>query len=399
MRRPALRFGVGAPCASSTGVGAPCANQAPRQHERPADSPRGHSTGDRTSFGCPQSRRLLVTPQSRGVTVGDVPKRSGAEAQVTELIARRDGVCRRTDLEQLGLPSSTVSFRARPNGPWQRLFPGVVLTNSGVPTHRQFLLAALAYAGGGAVLSGHTALALYGVRSASSAEPLHVLIPHRRRRRSVRGLVIERTKRLPHHRSRDGLPCAPIERAVIDAVRKMTGRNEIRGVIAEVVQRGLATLPQLADELRATQQRGTALPRVVLREVTEGVRSAAEGRARDQISAAKLPKPLWNCDVYDANGEWLARPDAIWPDLGVVLEIDSLEWHLSPGSYRRTQARQRRLARVGLIVLPVTPAAVRDDPRAFIEELKIALEEGQRRRPPAVTVRSPSGTGAARNGL
>jgi hypothetical protein len=58
----------------------------------------------------------------------------------------------------------------------------------------------------------------------------------------------------------------------------------------------------------------------------------------------------------------------------VFLEIDSLEWHLSPGSYWRTQARQLRLARVGLIVLPVTPAAVRDDPRAFIEGLKIALE-------------------------
>jgi hypothetical protein len=336
-----------------------------------------------------------VTPQSRGVTVGDVPKRNGAEAQVTELIARRDGVCRRTDLEQLGFPSSTVSFRTRPNGPWQRLFPGVVLTNSGVPTHRQLLLAALAYAEGGAVLSGHTALALYGVRSARSAEPVHVLIPHRRRRHSVRGLVIERTKRLPQHRSRDGLPCAPIERAVIDAVRKMTGRNEIRGVIAEVVQRGLATLPQLADELRATQQRGTALPRLVLREVTDGVRSAAEAQARDVIAAANLPRPLWNRDVHDSCGTWLGRPDAIWPDQGVVLEIDSLEWHLSPGSYRRTQARQRRLARAGLIVFPVTPAAVRDNPRAFIEELKITLAEGRRLEAPAITVRDPVNTDAA----
>jgi hypothetical protein len=163
--------------------------------------------------------------------------------------------------------------------------------------------------------------------------------------------------------------------------------SDVRALVSEVVQRGLVSVSQLARELHGCQKRGTALLRTVLSEVTEGVRSTAEGEARDHINAANLPKPLWNHDIYDANGQWLARPDAIWPDLGVVLEIDSVEWHMSPDAYRRTQARQRRLARVGLVVLPVTPAALRDQPQSMIEELKIALEEGARRQPPLITVR------------
>jgi hypothetical protein len=318
-----------------------------------------------------------------------VPKRKLVDVRIDNLIAQRQGVCRRAELQRAGVPSSTVSFRLRPNGPWRRLFPGVVMTYSGVPTRRQLLLAALAYAGGGAILSGHAALGLYGVRAAKIAEPIHVLIPHRRRRRSVDGVITERTTRLPDHRSRDGLPCAPVERALIDAARMMTDLNETRALVSEVVQRGLVTVAQLAEELRTCQKGGTALVRAVLAEVTEGVRSAAEAQAREHIKAANLPQPLWNYDVYDADGQWLGRPDVLWPEHGVVVEIDSLEWHLSPALYRRTQARQRRLARGGLVVLPVTPAAVRDQPRAFIEEVKIALAEAQRRPRPAITVRNP----------
>jgi hypothetical protein len=319
-----------------------------------------------------------------------MPKRKALEQQrIDDLMARHEGVCRRADLERAGVPASTVSFRLRPHGPWQRLFPGVILTTSGAATARQTLLGALLYAAGGGMLSGHSALALYGVRAANTAEPIHVLIPHRRRGRSIRGITVERTRRLPTHRSRNGLPCAPLERAVIDAVRVMRDLNEVRALVSEVVQRGLVTVAQLAEELRTCQKGGTALVRAVLAEVTEGVRSAAEAQAREHIKAANLPQPLWNYDVYDADGQWLGRPDVLWPEHGVVVEIDSLEWHLSPALYRRTQARQRRLARGGLVVLPVTPAAVRDQPRAFIEEVKIALAEAQRRPRPAITVRNP----------
>ena len=107
-----------------------------------------------------------------------MPKRKALDQKrVDDLVARTEGVCRRRDLERAGIPPSTVSFRLRPSGRWRRMFAGVILTSSGVPTQRQLLLGALLYAGGGGMLSGHTALVLYGVRAAKPSEPIQCAHP------------------------------------------------------------------------------------------------------------------------------------------------------------------------------------------------------------------------------
>lgn len=41
------------------------------------------------------------------------------------------------------------------------------------------------------------------------------------------------------------------------------------------------------------------------------------------------------------DGSLVAVPDALWAAAGLVVEIDSRAWHLSPSSYRRTQRRLR----------------------------------------------------------
>ncbi|HEU4566907.1 MAG TPA: hypothetical protein VFR99_02670 [Marmoricola sp.] len=169
------------------------------------------------------------------------------------------------------------------------------------------------------------------------------------------------------------IPVAPPARATIDAARRMRGPNDVRALIAEVVQKGLCTVPQLAAELRAAQRRGTALPRRVLAEVADGVRSTAEAELRELVLHSGLPLPVWNHDLFDADGAWLARPDALWLAQGVVVEVDSMDWHLSPELYRRTQARQRRLAAAGLTVLPVAPRDLRERPTEVLESIRAAL--------------------------
>ena len=39
-----------------------------------------------------------------------------------------------------------------------------------------------------------------------------------------------------------------------------------------------------------------------------------------------------------ADGTFIARPDAWWPELGIAIEVDSREWHLSPAGSRRTRS-------------------------------------------------------------
>lgn len=326
-----------------------------------------------------------------GGTLMFMPRRASYDRfSVDELIRRRDGVVRSAELLQLGMSPSTITYRYRAGGPWQRLLPGVVLTVAGVPTDQQRRRAALIYCGGGSMLTGVSALGLYGARHVPPSPALHMLVPHRRHRASSGFVVVERTVRVPEHRSVHGLPCSPIARAAIDASRRITDPAAGRALLAELVQRRLCSLRQLAVELQEAQIRGTALPRLVLREVRGGVRSVAEADAKRLLTKHHIPAARWNCHLYDGNGNWLGCPDAVWLELGVVLEIDSLEWHLSPADYRRTQARHRRMTAAGLLVVHVTPATIWDPDSGFIEELRSTLAMAATRAAPRLSIRSSS---------
>lgn len=305
------------------------------------------------------------------------------------LVARRQGVVRGGELERLGIARQTISYRTAVDGRWQRILPGIVATHNGPTTITQRLIAAHLYAGTGSVLTGLTALRLYGVRAAANCTTAHLLIPHDRRRASRSYVVVERTRRLPSHRWRIALPCSPVARATIDAARRMDSIDTVREVVAEVVQRNLCGVSDLIFELRAAPSAGSRVPRQVVREIAAGIRSVAEAKLRRALLAAKIVQPLWNREVFTAGDEWLVTPDAVWPDLGVALELDSLAWHLSPQSYRRTQARQRRMTKYGLLVLPVAPGDVETRLGEILDEIRQTLETARRRVPPTLRVRPP----------
>lgn len=302
-----------------------------------------------------------------------------------QLIGARGGLVTRRELKALGVPDSTVQYRTASTRIWQPMLPGVILTSNGTPTRDQREQAALLYAGSGSMLTGTSALARYGIRNLPDDVRVHVLICHERRRLSTPSVTVERSRRLPAApRSIDALPCAPLPRACIDAARRLRDRSAVRALISEVIQRRRTTVAALAGEIRAAQIRGTALPRSVIREVSQGVRSVAEAEVRQLLLRAGVPEPLWNQDIYDRTGRWLARPDAVWLGQGVVLEIDSLEWHLSPPEYQATQARHRRLTAVGILVVHVTPGTAKRESAAFLLDLRATLATAEARPAPVL---------------
>src|SRR4029079_11075840 len=100
---------------------------------------------------------------------------------------------------------------------------------------------------------------------------------------------------------------------------------------------------------------GTAVPRSVLREVSAGVRSAAERTAKAVWRRSGLPEPWWHAAVYDAGGRLLGIADAWWDDVALAWEINSVAWHLAPGDYAREQARTARCTAAGIPVRPTLP--------------------------------------------
>jgi hypothetical protein len=292
-------------------------------------------------------------------------------------------VVRAAELVSLGISSATVHANTHPGGPWQRILPGVLLLSGRPPTRAQRIQAALRYAGPGAVLTGADALQLHGMRAASPGGPVHILVPHDRNLRFADGVAIERTIRLPNPLWCKNFPIAPVERAVLDAARRLRAPGDVRAIIAEVVRRGAAHPARLRDELDHGSTRGSALARQILTELSDGIRSVAEGWARRLIHDTHLPKPAWNVPLCDPAGDLLAVVDAWWDDAALAWTIDSSAWHSSVDR-DSTLTTAAKLTAAGITVVSTPPARIQHDPVTVARELEDALAHARNRPRPTI---------------
>jgi hypothetical protein len=270
------------------------------------------------------------------------------------------------------------------------VLPGVYLAVTGTPTQAQNEIAALLYAGPGSVITGLAALRHHGLRVPDSTS-IAILIPDTRARANRAFVAIRPTTRMPERVCYQGaVQFALASRAVADAARELASFSEVRALVADAVQQGLCRIDWLGEELRRGPVRRSAWLRRTLAEVTDGIRSAAEGDLRDLIIRERLPMPMFNARLY-AGTTLIAVVDAWWPAAAVAVEIESKEWHLSPAGWERILRRSARLSAHGIVVLHVTPGHVRHRPAEVAADIRAALGAGSAR--PAVAIRSLPATG------
>jgi very-short-patch-repair endonuclease len=292
------------------------------------------------------------------------------------LLEQQWGVISRSQAFATGVSPSGLRHRLRPGGPWQSLLPGVYLTVTGQPTREQREMAALLYAGDPSAITGISALRFWQLPGLPPSR-VDTLVPDARQR-SSRGYVrICRTKRMPERVAIDrALEYVLPARAVLDTVRGMTEVDQVRELVAAVVQQRVCKIELLRAELPAVPVRGTAVLREVLAEIGSGVRSGPEADLRRLIIRARLPMPLFNCSLR-LNGQFLAKPDAYWPDHGVVGEVDSWQWHSRPEAWSATLDRHNRIEAAGLRVLHFSPRQIRTQPEDVISKIAAALGHGR----------------------
>lgn len=304
---------------------------------------------------------------------------------LTRLLEYQHGVITRTQALASGLSHDLIHRRARPGGRWQRLLPGVYLTVTGSPTTDQRDTAALLYAGPGGALTGISALRRHGLRGMMS-QAVDVLVPGSRRRQSAEYVVVHRTWKLPSLVCYDGpVQFALAARAVADEVRGLQDLTRARAVVAAAVQSRLCTIDQLISELDNGSMRESGLFRRALSEVRQGARSAPEVDLANLIKRGRLPMPLFNPKLLYGN-EFIASPDAWWPDAGVAAEADSKEWHFSPEDWEQTMRRHARMTALGILVLHFTPRQIREEPQEVVGAIRAALSV--RKGQPAPRVRT-----------
>lgn len=299
-----------------------------------------------------------------------------------------DGVIAVSELVRLGVPERTAYRRTQEDGPWTLLLPATILLSNGAPTQRQLEIAALIYAGPGAMLTGIGGARHSGLRRGSDPGFVHALIPVHRRVLSSGHVVVERTRRYPPAKLRDGLAVAPLARSLIDGVRRMKDLSEIAAILTEPVQRRMLIPEHLRFELDTGCRKGSAAPRRVLAGIEAGVWSAAEFDARDfWLATEGLPPISWNVPIHDERGAFVAVVDGLVEEVGFVWQIDSVEHHFAtPEQVQATLEYHRRLRNVGLHVHSTRPAQVRDDPDGARADIRSGLTTASLLPPPRIRV-------------
>jgi very-short-patch-repair endonuclease len=98
---------------------------------------------------------------------------------------------------------------------------------------------------------------------------------------------------------------------------------------------------------------------------------------------------LFNASIY-AGRSFVAIADAWWPDAGVVAEVDSREWHLSPADWEHTIRRHAAMTAHGILVLHFTPGQIHRDAAKVTADLRSAIVAGRGRAP--LTLRTKPAT-------
>jgi hypothetical protein len=322
----------------------------------------------------PQRASGAVAPKGAGA-VGPSPER------LRDLLAHQYGVVARRQALKYGLTSSKLRHRIRADGPWQRVLPGVYSTRTGVVTPEQRQMAALLYAGPGAVLTGAWAVRRYRLECAGLNEA-DILVPAKSRVQSYGWVRIQHTARMPSGISSTmGIVFAPLTRAVADAARRMTRPEDVRALVCTALQKGNISLQALVAELSAGPSAGSGLLRAAIAELAEGVRSEAERDLKVRIDRSDLDKPMYNARLYLPDGTFLCMADLWWPRAGVVGEVDSRQYHMSAKDHEYTVDRHNKMEAVGIHVLHFLPRDVKPRWNDIYRNLRNAIAEGQRRPP------------------
>ena len=234
-------------------------------------------------------------------------------------------------------------------------------------------MAAVLASGPEAILSHHTAAALWGIRGYSGGV-IHVTVP----RKSTS------TKRIRRHVSivrederavEEGMPTTSVHRTIFDLAAQVDVDDVVAMIKeAEYVNRwDRLSLPDLLERYPGkggSRKLCFALER--LEEEPAGQkRSKLEQRFAPFLRRHHLPLPRFN-DWLLINGKRF-QVDCHWPGTGRIVELDGWETHRSRSAFRDDRERDRRLTAAGYSVTRLTWNQLDDEPEAIASDLRMLL--------------------------
>jgi very-short-patch-repair endonuclease len=286
---------------------------------------------------------------------------------VAWIAARQRGLVTTAQLLAVGITESGISRRVAA-GRLHRVHRGVYLVGHPVPPPLAMELAAVLACGPAAVLSHRPAAVLAGFMTPGDG-PIDVTVagPDRRRR----GVRVHRARGLLEcdvivvH----GIPVTTPARTLLDLADVQPSRP-LQRAFDEAERMGLVTRREIEELLRRSPGRHGASRLGSL--VADGsepalTRSEAEERMLALIRKGGLPTPRVNAR---AAGH---EVDFLWPDHGLVLEVDGYAFHSGRAAFERDRLRDADLAAIGLRVVRTSWRQLTREPEAVLVRVAQAL--------------------------
>ncbi|HWF75512.1 MAG TPA: type IV toxin-antitoxin system AbiEi family antitoxin domain-containing protein [Solirubrobacteraceae bacterium] len=292
-------------------------------------------------------------------------KNSAVDRAIAAIAGRQHGAISREQLLALGLTDGLINYRVQ-TGRLHRLHRGIYAVGYLPVSPYARALAAVLACGPGAALSHGSAATLWGITKTWKA-PLEVTARSARRRAR---LHIHRSRTLTAADITDhfGIPVTTPARTLLDNALRLTGPeltraiNDLRlggylklGDVIELVNRHAPT--RAANRLR----QHTAHPQ--------------RGPTRSEFEDAFLPfaarygLPEHQVNTYVAGHE----ADVFFPEHGLVVELDSWEFHSDRAQFERDRDRDPDLLAAGVATVRLTWERFSERSAREAERLKAIL--------------------------
>ena len=276
--------------------------------------------------------------------------KSTPDATIARIATRQHGALTARQLALAGLSPAGVTRRIAA-GRLHRIHRGVYAVGHPRLSNEGRWMAAVLACGPGAVLSHHSAAALWGIhrrrRDDASPPPVHVTVPSTAGKSPRNGIVLHRSSTLIAgvRTRRHGIPVTTPERTLADLRPLLSGA-------------------QLAAAIREAEFRGLVNPGEV---ATDRGRSELEQRFLALCRRHRLPQPVVNAplDRYVV--------DFLWQEHRLVAEVDGWESHRTRSAFEEDRARDARLAVLGYRVVRFTWRQVERDPREISGTIRSLL--------------------------
>ena len=220
-------------------------------------------------------------------------------------------------------------------------------------------MAAVLACGPRSVLSHRSAAANLGLRPYTGLE---VTAPSRRSRR---GITIYRSS-LPEDEamSVNGIPTTSVPRTLLDLAAVLRP-YQLAKAFNEAEMRRLDDALSVPDLIaRYPRRKGVGTIRAILDTGPRLTRSDLEALFLEFARDAGLPAPRTNFNVlgYEC--------DCVWPDHGLVVELDARATHDTGAAFEQDRERDRALQASGWRVIRVTPRQLHDHPASLAGDLE-----------------------------